>query len=70
MAAVLPRVEEALAPFAPRPHWGKVFGIEGDVVRGRYPRADDFAALAGRWDPRGVFAGAMVEGERAAVIPG
>ncbi|GAB2538567.1 FAD-binding protein [Brachybacterium huguangmaarense] len=70
VAAVLPRVEEALAPFAPRPHWGKVFGIEGDVVRGRYPRADDFAALAGRWDPRGVFAGAMVEGERAAVIPG
>ncbi len=35
--AVLPviaEVEERLAPFEPRPHWGKLFGVDPDVLRG------------------------------------
>lgn len=45
-------VEEALAPFDARPHWGKVFHAD---VTARYPRLDDFRALRERLDPRGTF---------------
>ncbi|MDQ0584191.1 FAD-binding protein [Streptomyces rishiriensis] len=62
-AAVLPvvrAVESALEPFEPRPHWGKVFEVPADVVRGRYPRIDDFTALARVLDPAGKFTNAFV----------
>lgn len=50
--AVVPAIEEALAPFAARPHWAKVFdGVDPAV----YPRWDDFVDLAARLDPDGVF---------------
>ncbi len=39
-------VEQALAPFDPRPHWGKVFLAEPSAVRAHYPRLVDFQALA------------------------
>jgi xylitol oxidase len=55
VAAVLPAVEELLAPFEPRPHWGKVFTTDPDAVRAQYPRADDFRRLAASMDPRGTF---------------
>lgn len=48
--ALLPVIEAALPPTA-RPHWGKVFELDGAEVRSRYPRFDDFAALAARCDP-------------------
>ncbi|MFI1440798.1 FAD-binding protein [Streptomyces fructofermentans] len=63
-AAVLPvvrRVEEALAPWEPRPHWGKVFTAAPEVLRGRYPRLDDFRSLAGELDPRGTFRNEFVD---------
>jgi xylitol oxidase len=53
--ALLPAIEEALAPFAPRPHWGKVFTMPPADIRSRYARWDDFAALRAEFDPRGVF---------------
>ncbi|MDR6977822.1 xylitol oxidase [Streptomyces sp. 3330] len=62
-AAVLPvvrTVEAALEPFEPRPHWGKVFEVPAGVVRGRYPRIDDFTALARALDPAGKFTNAFV----------
>ncbi|MEV5911392.1 D-arabinono-1,4-lactone oxidase [Streptomyces chartreusis] len=62
-AAVLPvvrRLEEALAGFEPRPHWGKVFALPAEVVRARYPRLADFRALARELDPEGKFANAFV----------
>ncbi|GHD89228.1 FAD-binding protein [Streptomyces naganishii] len=62
-AAVLPvvrRLEEALADFEPRPHWGKVFTTPAEVLRGRYPRLDDFRALAHGLDPAGKFTNAFV----------
>jgi xylitol oxidase len=45
-------VERALAPLAPRPHWGKLFTAPVP----RYPRLHDFRALRAELDPRGVFA--------------
>ncbi|PWR10326.1 FAD-binding protein [Micromonospora sicca] len=57
-AAVTPvvaAVEERLAPFAPRPHWGKVFGLDPAAVAAAYPRHADFLALATDLDPAGKF---------------
>ncbi|WP_309052466.1 FAD-binding protein [Streptomyces sp.] len=48
-------IEEALAPFAARPHWGKLFVTEPDVLRGLYPSYDRFERLTADADPRGVF---------------
>jgi alditol oxidase len=64
MTAVLPAlraVEERLAPFGARPHWGKVFTTPPEVVRSLYPRLADAAALARRFDPEGVFGNRFVE---------
>ncbi|USQ84152.1 FAD-binding protein [Streptomyces phaeoluteigriseus] len=62
-AAVLPVVREleaALEPFEPRPHWGKVYELPASVVRGRYPRIDDFRTLVDELDPAGTFTNAFV----------
>lgn len=48
--ALLPTIEAAL-PETARPHWGKVFTLDGAEIRSRYPRWADFAALAARFDP-------------------
>ena len=53
---VLERVEAALAPFEPRPHWGKLF-----LSAPSHPRAADFARLATRLDPRGAFRNEWME---------
>lgn len=63
-AAVLPvvgRLEEVLAPFAARPHWGKVSVAAPDQVRGLYDKAPDFIALAARYDPRGAFRNQLLD---------
>lgn len=52
VTAVCAEVERALAPFAPRPHWGKLFTTPAP----RYPRGEDFRTLRVELDPRGVFA--------------
>jgi xylitol oxidase len=62
--AVMPAVrlvEEALTPFAARPHWGKVFAVEGAAIRSLYPRFDDFAALRREMDPAGKLGNTFVD---------
>ena len=54
-------VEQALAPFAARPHWGKVFTTQAASVRALYPRLDEANALAQEFDPDGKFSNAFVE---------
>ncbi len=51
-------VERALAPFDPRPHWGKVFSMP---IGTSLPRQEDFRALVRRTDPDGVFRGPYLE---------
>ncbi|MET0767078.1 MAG: FAD-binding protein [Aeromicrobium sp.] len=53
--AFLPTLDDALAPFAARPHWGKLFETTPDRLRAAYPRLDDFRALADRMDPAGTL---------------
>src|ERR1700761_1461435 len=55
VAPVLAAIEAALAPFGARPHWGKVFSTPPDVVRGLYPKYQEFVALLRRYDPAGKF---------------
>ncbi len=52
---LLPAIEEALAPFDARPHWGKLFTMEAARVRSLYPKLPDFRALLARYDPAGKF---------------
>ncbi|HEY6314956.1 MAG TPA: D-arabinono-1,4-lactone oxidase [Streptosporangiaceae bacterium] len=57
-AWVLPVVtllECQLAPFAPRPHWGKIFTTPSDTLRSAYQRLPDFLALTRRFDPTNKF---------------
>lgn len=49
--AAIVALERALEPFAPRPHWGKLFTLTPDVVRSRYERLADFQRLRGALDP-------------------
>jgi xylitol oxidase len=58
---VLAELEGALAPFDPRPHWGKVFCASADELAGRYERHADFLALRERLDPRGAFRNPWLE---------
>lgn len=48
-------IENALAPFGARPHWGKLFLSGADTLAPLYERHRDFVALIERLDPRGAF---------------
>jgi xylitol oxidase len=55
VAANVALIERALAPFAIRPHWGKVFSLEQEALARGYARSADFAKLRSEMDPRGIF---------------
>nr|WP_202502167.1 D-arabinono-1,4-lactone oxidase [Streptomyces sp. SID5785] len=57
---VVSLVEDRLAQFGARPHWGKVFTADPARLAERYPRSPQFAALVRRLDPTGKFANALV----------
>jgi alditol oxidase len=62
--AVLPivaLVERQLGPFAPRPHWGKVFTVTPPELAARYDRLPDFLNLMNRFDPSGKFRNAYTD---------
>jgi xylitol oxidase len=48
-------IEERLAPFHARPHWGKLFTMTAAQIQPLYPRWADFQALLQRYDPAGKF---------------
>ncbi|MCI0389207.1 MAG: FAD-binding protein [Acidobacteria bacterium] len=52
---LIPIVEELLAPFGARPHWGKLFMIPPAQLRSRYERYADFQQLLRQYDPKGKF---------------
>jgi alditol oxidase len=57
----LVELERALAPFEPRPHWGKLFLADAKTIGPRYERLGDFAGLLDRLDPRGAFRNEWLE---------
>ena len=52
---VLPLIEAQLKPFAPRPHWGKLFTMPPEQVEAHYARLPQFRELAAHYDPKGKF---------------
>jgi xylitol oxidase len=63
-AAVVPvvdAIEQSLAPFRPRPHWGKVFGMPPAVVDAEYERIPAFRELMREYDPHGKFRNAFLD---------
>ena len=63
-AAVLPVVaalDEVLAPFGARPHWGKVFSTSPEALAAAYPRFDDARRLRRELDPDDVLGNAFVD---------
>lgn len=58
---LLPRLEQVLEPFAPRPHWGKLFSLGPEALAGAYVRMPGFVKLARQLDPRGKFRNEFVD---------
>jgi len=52
---LLPVLEAELAPFDPRPHWGKLFATPPKELRRTYPMLPEFGDLLARYDPHGKF---------------
>ncbi|WP_285036605.1 FAD-binding protein [Plantibacter sp. ME-Dv--P-095] len=59
--AVLPAIEEALAPFGARPHWGKLNLLTAERIAEVTPRLADARDLFERLDPAGTFTNAHLE---------
>lgn len=58
---LLPLIEEALAPFNPRPHWGKLFTLKPAVLQSRIERLNDFKTLMVKHDPDGKFRNEFID---------
>jgi len=52
---VLPVIEEQLAPYNVRPHWGKLFTLSPRTLQSRYEKFRDFRQLLNEYDPEGKF---------------
>lgn len=50
---LLPIIERELAPYNPRPHWGKLFTIPPAQLRARYEKMGEFIRIAREFDPGG-----------------
>jgi xylitol oxidase len=61
VTALLPRIEEKLAPFGARPHWGKLFTVPPAQLAALYPQLENFRVLARQYDPKGKFRNEFVE---------
>ncbi len=61
VAPVLADVERCLTPLHARPHWGKLFRIDSDVLARRYPKLHDFTQLMLDFDPAGKFGNELLE---------
>ena len=55
VSKLLPTIERELAPYNPRPHWGKLFTMPHAQLRSRYEKLPEFIALAKEFDPNGKF---------------
>jgi len=53
--ALLPLVEEALAPFDAKPHWGKLFTASPQRISGLYEKLPAFRQLLESYDPQAKF---------------
>jgi xylitol oxidase len=59
--AILPKMEQKLAPFQARPHWAKLFTVSPSELEIRYPKFNDFRKLVQQHDPEGKFRNEFIE---------
>lgn len=52
---MLPTLEEALAPYDARPHWGKLFTCSPAKLQSLYKKLPEFRRLLQQYDPTGKF---------------
>ncbi|MBD0278297.1 MAG: FAD-binding protein, partial [Flavisolibacter sp.] len=52
---LLPLIENELAPFKAKPHWGKLFTMSSKVLASRYEKLEDFKKMIATYDPQGKF---------------
>ena len=52
---LLPVIENALAPFNAKPHWGKLFATPYSRLQELHPKMNDFRELISSMDPKGKF---------------
>jgi alditol oxidase len=55
VSKILPQIEEQLAPFGPRPHWGKLFTLPPARLQAQYKRLGDFKTSLSHYDPGAKF---------------
>jgi alditol oxidase len=55
VSRLLPIIEKELAPFHPRPHWGKLFTMSPAALKDAYTRMPEFLGLCRKYDPSGKF---------------
>jgi alditol oxidase len=60
VSQLLPLIERELAPFHPRPHWGKLFTISPAQLHASYEKLPEFVKLARQYDPKGKFQNAFL----------
>jgi xylitol oxidase len=52
---VLPLIEDRLAQFDARPHWGKLFTMSHERMGSLYQKLPEFRGLLEHYDPQGKF---------------
>jgi len=55
VSKILPLIEQQLEPFAPRPHWAKLFTLRPAHLQAQYARLGEFQALLKQYDPEAKF---------------
>ncbi|MGA8089402.1 MAG: D-arabinono-1,4-lactone oxidase [Terracidiphilus sp.] len=58
---ILPQIEAQLRPFAPRPHWAKLFTLSPALLQAQYAHLGEFKALVKKHDPGGKFRNEFLE---------
>jgi xylitol oxidase len=59
--ALLPAIEEQLAPFEARPHWGKLFTMPAARLQSLYQKLPEFQQLLRSYDLQGKFRNAFLD---------
>ena len=55
VSRLLPLIEEALAPYGAKPHWGKLFTVSHEHIKNGYEKLPAFRQLLTQYDPGGKF---------------
>jgi len=58
---LLPMIEEQLAPFNAKPHWGKLFTMKPSILKSRYSKLKEFQQLMREYDPQRKFSNEFLE---------